>query len=264
MNNLPTSPILDITAITVDIDWAPDFMIDQLAARFEAADVKCTWFVTHSSPAVDRLRGNSNFELGIHPNFLPGTSHGKTDDEIIQYCFNLVPEAKSVRTHALVQSSPLIWKLNQDYNIKTDCSLFLPQTPLSHPHTVCHHGKKAPLVRIPYNWEDDVECLRPNPSWQLEDSVFDFSGMKIFNFHPVYVELNETDFSRYTALKKKIQGVMPLNEVDQQTAREFTLLNQKGVLTFLTDLLDKIQEQNRATYTMSEVTNLYLSTYEQH
>lgn len=264
MNKLKPSHPLDITAITVDIDWAPDFMIDQLAARFSQAGVKCTWFVTHASPAVDRLKSNPNFELGIHPNFLPGTSHGSNEDEIIEYCLKLVPDAKSVRTHALVQSSPLLCKLKSTFNIQTDCSLFLPQTPLFVPNTICHAGNASPLVRIPYNWEDDVECLRPKRSWKVDDSVFYFEGMKIFNFHPVYVELNETDFSRYSALKKKISGVMPLNAIDQSTADEFMQPHVEGVLTFLTELLEKIQLQQRTTYTMTEVTELYLNTYEQY
>lgn len=264
MKKLKPFHALDITAITVDIDWAPDFMIDQLAERFTKAGVKCTWFVTHGSPAVDRLKENPLFELGIHPNFLPGTSHGNSEDEIIEYCMKLVPGAKSVRTHALVQSSPLLCKLRSAFHIETDCSLFLPNTLLFVPHTICHAGNQFPLVRIPYNWEDDVECLRPERSWKVEDSVWNFEGMKIFNFHPVYVELNETDFSRYISLKKKIQGKIPLNAIDEATAKAYTQHHSDGVLTFLNELLSKIQSNHRETYTMSEVTAKYLNTYEQY
>ncbi len=66
-------------AITLDVDWAPDFMIDAAAQALVDREVKATWFVTHASPAVERLREHPDlFELGIHPNFLAGSSHGAT------------------------------------------------------------------------------------------------------------------------------------------------------------------------------------------
>src|ERR1017187_7044133 len=96
-------------ALTLDIDWAPDFVIDFAADLLIRRRVKATWFVTHSSPAVDRLRDHPElFELGIHPNFLPGSSQGKTVAEVLSFCRACVPEARSMRTHALVQSSGLL------------------------------------------------------------------------------------------------------------------------------------------------------------
>ena len=42
--------------ITLDIDWAPDYAIDFAAGLLIEAQVRATWFVTHDSPAVERLR----------------------------------------------------------------------------------------------------------------------------------------------------------------------------------------------------------------
>jgi hypothetical protein len=57
-------------AIT-DIDWAPDFVIDSVAATLVQIGVQTTWFVTHSSPAVDSLRDRakdpSQFPFRIDP-----------------------------------------------------------------------------------------------------------------------------------------------------------------------------------------------------
>src|SRR4028119_935918 len=91
-------------AITLDVDWAPDFVIDSVAETLRRARVKCTWFVTHPSPAVDRLRRHPElFELGVHPNFLPGSTQGATAADVLNYCRRLVPDARSMRTHSLVQ-----------------------------------------------------------------------------------------------------------------------------------------------------------------
>jgi hypothetical protein len=67
--------------LTLDIDWAPDAAIDFVAEILVSRGVKATWFVTHDSPGVRRLRARPDlFELGIHPNFLPGSSHGRSGE----------------------------------------------------------------------------------------------------------------------------------------------------------------------------------------
>src|ERR1035441_3475149 len=81
-------------AISMDVDWAPDFAIDFVAERLIASRVRATWFVTHRSPAIERLRQHRDlFELGIHPNFLPGSSHGDSPAAVLQHCMGLVQDA---------------------------------------------------------------------------------------------------------------------------------------------------------------------------
>ena len=81
-------------AITLDVDWAPDHAIDAVAGHLIERDVRATWFVTHASPAIDRLRDRPDlFELGIHPNFAPGSTQGETPDAVLDHCMAIVPEA---------------------------------------------------------------------------------------------------------------------------------------------------------------------------
>src|SRR5687767_66509 len=49
--------------LTFDIDWAHDGVIHAAADMVEEADVAATWFVTHDTPALERLRANPRFEL---------------------------------------------------------------------------------------------------------------------------------------------------------------------------------------------------------
>jgi len=71
-----------------------------------------TWFVTHDTPLISRLRTNSKFELGIHPNFdflIQGEPrNGGNAQEVVARLLEIVPEAKSVRSHSMTQSSRLL------------------------------------------------------------------------------------------------------------------------------------------------------------
>ncbi len=57
--------------LTFDLDWAHDEVINDAIDLVEAVDVPATWFVTHATPTLERLRANPKFELGVHPNFNP-------------------------------------------------------------------------------------------------------------------------------------------------------------------------------------------------
>ena len=54
--------------ITFDVDWAPDCAIDFVVDALCKFNVKSTWFITHMSPAIERLMTMPTlFEIGIHP-----------------------------------------------------------------------------------------------------------------------------------------------------------------------------------------------------
>jgi hypothetical protein len=117
----------DRVAITLDVDWAPDFAIDHAARLLVAHEVAATWFITHASAAVERLREHPElFELGIHPNFAAGSTHGRTPEAVLDHVLALVPEARAMRTHGLVQSSALLALVRAHTRIAVDASLFLP------------------------------------------------------------------------------------------------------------------------------------------
>jgi hypothetical protein len=197
---------LDDVVLTIDIDWAPDFTIDFVAEQLISRQVRATWFVTHMSPAVARLKQCPNlFELGIHPNFLPGSTHGDTSDAVLRHCMTLVPEASSVRTHLLVQSTLLLRQILAQSRITTDVSLFLPGTP--HIHPVEWLWRRRTLLRIPYFWADDFEMERNIPSWRLAPHLGVGKGLKVFAFHPIHVYLNSADIEIYQTLKNRVPKI---------------------------------------------------------
>ncbi len=205
-------------AITLDMDWVPDCVIDSVAELLTDAKVRSTWFVTHSSSAVDRLRARPElFELGIHPNFMEGSTHGANPLEVIHHCRQLVPEAVSMRTHGLAQSARLHQLVLAETDIWVDSSIFLPRMP--HIVPVTYDRAETTLVRIPFYWEDYFEMERSESCWQL--AGHDTPGLQVFSFHPVHVYLNSSDPNNYAGVKER-------GPLQQLSAAELAPFVQRG------------------------------------
>jgi hypothetical protein len=187
--------------VTLDLDWAPDFAIDAAAELLQRHRVKATWFVTHMSPAVERLRAAADlFELGIHPNFLPGSTHGATPEQVLAHCMGLAPDARAFRTHDLVQSTSLLDVVLRCTPLQIDATPFVPRTPGLRPFE--HHRRGRTLWRVPCCFQDDCECERPDPCFRLEPLLGLGAGLKVMSFHPIHVFLNSVNPAPYQRLKQ--------------------------------------------------------------
>ena len=187
--------------ITFDVDWAPDFVIANTAEMLIKSGSKATWFVTHDSEAIRNLAGHPNlFELGIHPNFMTGTTQGNNYHEVMSYLMNIVPRAKAVRTHGMFYSAAISRMFAVDFGLEVDSSTFLGEMPHIIPYEV-FYGDRT-LLRMPYFWSDDGEMsIKPCSSFQLRDRRFDTPGLKILCFHPIHVYLNSGNMDNYNKLK---------------------------------------------------------------
>jgi len=173
--------MLNEFVLTFDVDWAPDFIIDEVVDFLVEKGVKATWFITHDSPSIRKLLDhNEIFELGLHPNFLPNSSQGSNVKEVMNNLKKIIPESKIIRTHALFQSTYLFRNLVKDFNIKIDSSLLLPNTSNLEPHKIYFDDQNNELVRVPFFWEDDIEMYNPQKSLSLENERYHVNGLKIF------------------------------------------------------------------------------------
>ena len=177
-------------------------MIDAVAGLLAERDVRATWFVTHASPAVERLRARPDlFELGIHPNFAPGSSHGDTPEAVLEHCMAVVPEARAMRTHGLVQSTALLALARRRTPVRLDASLFLPGA--RELAVIDYPLAPGPIVRVPYLWEDDAEMLAPDSAWDAWGVATGTQGPAVFDFHPIHVILNSANTRASEALKRR-------------------------------------------------------------
>lgn len=244
--------MLHAHAITIDIDWAPDFVIEFTAELLVEKRLSATWFITHASPAITYLRKYPDFfELGIHPNFFPGSSQGSAIGEIIANCLETVPEAQSVRTHGLFQSSALLIQMMQQTGLKVDSSIFLPHANNVQP--VIFQHQEHSICRLPYIWEDDYEMGLDHPEWDLPPFLLQRTGLQIFNFHPIHLFLNDLTPNAYEKLKKVSPSLSEASPFQTQRLRRTgigPLSAFKGLIDFLssagqcTRLLDIINKYN--------------------
>lgn len=233
--------------LTLDVDWAPDFIIEDIAKRISKKKIKATWFITHYSEIIESLKLNPLFELGIHPNFNTNSTQGKDPDDILKNLKKIIPKAKSIRTHGLIQSTEILLKFKK-YNIKNDVSILL-----SNEHDLKpHYSKYLGIFRFPFFWEDDVEIME-NSNWEGVKKKINIKGLKIFNFHPIHIFLNSDDMKNYNKLKKKYS----LQDLDRDIVTKY--INQNlGAGTFFDEFLENLM--GKKTYTISNLSN-YFRTY---
>jgi hypothetical protein len=238
-------------ALTLDVDWAPDFMIDFAAQILSEHRVRSTWFVTHGSPALERLRSQPDlFELGIHPNFFPGSTHGDSPGAVLRHCLNLVPEAVSLRTHGLLQSTALLGQIMNETGITTDASLYLPHANGVRP--LDYQWEKKSILRVPHFWEDDFEMERAGPCWSLAPLLAENDGLKVFDFHPIHIYLNSSTTDAYRQLKQKAAKLSEVSE-DQAAAVAET---GTGTQTLFRELVNYLSE-TRDSLRMRDIQSLW-------
>jgi hypothetical protein len=181
--------------LTLDIDWCHDDILLNAIDLLEAANVSATWFVTHNTPILEKLRSNPNFELGIHPNFnllLEGNSKkAKNAEEVIDQLLKIVPEAKSVRSHSMTQNSHILNLFNEK-GLTHDCNHFIPEQAGIELKPWNHWNG---IIKVPYFWEDDVTFIAEKKS-EVE-KLTSRKGLIVFNFHPIHIFLNTERLDRY-------------------------------------------------------------------
>ena len=217
-------------ALTFDIDWAPDYAILKCLELVESAGCKATFFATHRTPMNSEISGRGH-NLGIHPNFLPGSSQGSNVEEIISECLNYAPNAWCMRTHSLVQSTPLLHEIFLKFpQLKLDSSLFMHRSPFAHKVKWEYGG--VSFDRLLYNWGDSAEFSSFSEN---EIPELFFGELTVFDFHPIHVFLNSTDGSEYRQLKTE-QSQMSLTSLDLSVAKKYAN-HAVGVQTYLKKIL---------------------------
>ena len=193
--DMPRAGGMSEVYLTFDLDWVCNEVVADTLDLVELADVAATWFVTHDTPLISRIRANPKFELGIHPNFnflIEGNpQNGKNAEEVVDRLLAIVPEAKVVRSHSMVQSSRLS-QLFVDKGLTHECNHLIPeQANIALKPWRLWNG----LIEVPHFWEDDAVCIyeRNTPIVDLLARV----GLKVFDFHPIHVFLNTECLDRY-------------------------------------------------------------------
>ena len=227
--------------LTCDLDWASEPSIESLLAIAERFRIRPTVFVTHRSDAVEQAAREGRVELGIHPNFLEGSTHGQTIEQVVGHVLALVPGAKAVRCHRH-HTSPQIERVLAARGLAWDsngCRLLQPgleAEPLA-----------SGLLRLPVFYEDDLHW-EAGHGWRFADyaAAFFSPGLKVLDVHPFFVALNVPDAAFYARCKPLIRTL---------TAEQAQRLRHPGAgaATFLVEALTRIQQAGHRFVTLGEL-----------
>lgn len=248
--------MLNEFVLTLDVDWAPDFIIDKVAGILIKKKIKATWFITHDSVSIRNLLEHKDiFEFGLHPNFFPNSSQGKNEKEVMNYLKKIIPDSRIIRTHALLQSTYLFRDIIKNFEIKIDSSLFLPGTPNLQPHTVFFDNQNNELIRVPFFWEDDIEMYNPNKSLNFNNKKYHVTGLKIFDFHPIHIFLNSNSMENYESIKRKKE----LLSLELKDVEQFVNTRTKGINDFFEEFCEHILNNQKRSFTISEIVKKWYS-----
>lgn len=229
---------------TIDIDWAPDEVIEDTIALFEKYNIKCTIFSTHYSRVLEVCDKNL-FEIGIHPNFntiLTGGS--RSIDNILDELLFIHPNAKGVRSHSMLQSSMFLKKFAEK-KLHYEVNHFLPYQNNIKPYKLW-----TGMISIPFNWEDDIHW---SYGYSFDSSKLDLENndLNILNFHPVHIFLNSENADRYTNAKPYY------NYADKLIKHRNT--ETKGTRDLLISMLEYASKNQPCFKRLGDVANEFIS-----
>jgi len=231
----------DKICITLDLDWAPEKVIQDALEMLVRAGIKATIFATHASQFLDKLDRNQ-FDVGLHPNFQ--RSNGDYAG-ILSELKNLYPRALGARSHSLFVSSPIL-KSYIAQGLKYESNIFLPYHEGLHPVQ-----RFKDLVSIPFYWSDDkhIEMQKPFSIDQLRLYV---DGLKVLNFHPMHVFMNTMSQSHYEGFKR--------HYLDPEALESFVNKTEDGMGTLFSSLLRNLRETRVRTYTLREIYDQFVAS----
>ncbi len=221
-------PVGQRVYLTFDQDWAPDFATDLVRDVLTQHGLGGTFFATHKSPALDRLRSTPSVELAWHPNFLPNSSHGRSATEVLDTMAAIVPEAVGARAHCLVQGTPTLLAY-RERGLRYDAASLRDGVAGLAPFQTW-----TGLLDVPIWFEDDVHLERGR-ACTVDALRLDRPGLRVMTFHPVLVALDARSLAPYQRLKAALatRGT-PLTEASAEDFAPF--VDGDGVGTLLSQV----------------------------
>ena len=215
-------------ALSMDVDWAPDFVLQEILPWFLSHGLPLTIFATHPSQYLKKFAAENyaGIELGIHPNFSQ-----KFDVDKIDFLLAYYGQVSGSRSHRNIAGRN-VSDLLRAHNISYDSSYILWRTPFTQVSET-YNG----ILNIPYVWEDGYHLETSTP---LEDQFLplDTPGLKVLNFHPVLLYLNCTDDDQR---KKAVRGIKDLTMVTKEYLDPFVNKNY-GIWSFAKSFLLNLAE----------------------
>ncbi len=235
-----------VFCFTSDIDWASEAILRLFLNYIDPMDLKPTMFLTHRSTILN----NSfvTFDKGIHPNFLPGSSHGESFKEVIKYCESLCPGSLATRSHRsfdVTDTSHLLYANGYRYSSNWVTQMTSRMRPILH---------ESGLINIPIFWEDGTHLynkmnLKMEHYWEHLKTP----GIKVISIHPTNFVLNPPTLEYMRNIKDSLSR-WEYNNMNQETIAKFrnTL---RGIADATHELISYVKATNSKIMSLKEIYN---------
>lgn len=180
--------------LTIDMDGAPEYMIDHVLSMLAEYDVPATVFATHSSPVLHSA--GENVETGLHPSIFDLSKSRESICELKE----IYPQARCLRSHGLVSSSALLIHAWQSGLSVTSNYLMLgspPKEPV---------GMLYGIHEYPVTFMDDIGLLEgmDKARQALAKATAPEAAVRVLAFHFVHIYLNAVCFDQYHQIKGRL------------------------------------------------------------
>ena len=223
----------NIFSFTMDIDWAAEPVIEKAISFFIEQEIPLTIYCTHHSEIIARYCNHPLIHLGIHPNFIPGSSQGLSVDDIIDYVFSVVPGAVTMRAHRWFSSNDIYERLIPKGILfdSNECAFMDVVLPYVH---------RSGILRFPVFWEDGSYLWHNLPlNFAVEgEMIFSRPSLKVINCHPFHFAVNTPYFSWTRKIKDRLSRE-DYTSLDKDSLSRISW-NGYGMRNFVMELIDFI------------------------
>ena len=239
-----------VFCFTSDIDWASEAVMEEYFRLLPPELLRLTVFVTHKSDVIERAFQSGRLQRGIHPNFLPGSSHGNTFREVIETCLSFAPEATCSRSHRAFDVTDTAHLLRNDYHIRCCSNTITTLTPRITPYWL-----ESKLLQVPVFFEDG-SFLYNELGLSIEPyrSFFTAPGLKVISLHPMNMVFN----TPYLAWMRQIKDSLSrdaFNHIDADTIARHRN-RDRGIFNTAEEILNLAHQLNAPILTLDEIYKL--------
>lgn len=235
----------NIICFTMDIDWASEYAIQCAIAIFREAGLPVTTFLTHKSAEIDRALAAGEIKCGIHPNFMPDSSQGDTYQKVVDFCFDLLPQARLCRAHRYYEVNDTMELLTKKGIVAESniCTLLDVVPPFLH---------RSNIISFPIFWEDgaylyNYEGFNYTEFWEKLNTP----GLKVLNIHPMHIMLN-TPYFKYTREIKDSLSREEWNNLDKNSI-ECIAWKGEGITSFIQKTINDVKTAGIKTAYLEDI-----------
>ncbi|OGC09640.1 hypothetical protein A2V82_07745 [candidate division KSB1 bacterium RBG_16_48_16] len=219
-------------ALTFDIDWAHDAVLDWTLELLDRYNARATFFCTHK---VNLGR----HEYALHPNYQKEANRR----DAIAKLKDIYPQACGVRSHGMEIALGKDFELYESFGIRYDSNYAMQRVKNIKPFFLMNE-----IVEIPLYFGDAFLVYDRS---SFKDRLFNLShwlspenGLAVFAFHPIHIYLNTASLDHYNDCRPYFSDHKKL----------WAMRNKgTGVYSFIIELLNYLKANNYPLNTLKEI-----------